>query len=179
MLLAGKMERTTQFQIHFGGVSARRTWEVRGNRNSFSKCTRLCKGGWCTCLAEVLLPTMGTSQQPLPPPQVLPRFAFDMSERLLWEYGVNFSGLPVSSMPLSMYYVRAVGCHLGACLYLNTWRRGIRQSCPISGQQCSEAALLSPAVCGALCRACWELREAMVSRGKNTAEKEGSVSSLS
>ena len=178
MLLAVKMERTTQkFQIHFGGFSARRMWEVRGNRNHFSKCTQLCKGGWCTCLAEVLLPTMGTSQQPLPPPQVLPRFAFDMSERLLWEYGVNFFGLPVSSMPLSVYHVRAVGCHVGACLYLNTWRRGIWHSCLVPGEQCGEAALLSPVVCTALCRACWELHKAMTSRGKNTVEMEGSIKS--
>lgn len=177
MLLAVKMERTTQFQIHFGGFSARKMWEVRGNRNSFSKCTQLYKGGWGTCLAEVLLPTMGTSQQPLLLPRSCPGLPLICHTPRVW--CVNFSRLPVSSMPLSMYYVRAVGCHLGACLYLNTWRRGIRQSCPVLGEQDSEAALLSPAVCGALCRACWELHEAMVNSGKDTVELEGSASSLS
>lgn len=177
MLLAAKMERTTQFQIRFGGVSTRRMWEVRGNRNSFSKCTRLCKGGWCTCLAEVLLPTMGTSQQPLPPPQVLPRFAFDMSARLLREYGVLTSpGCLLAACPSlgTMYVQWGVTLELVCILTHEEGEYG--KAAPYRGssavrqrswaQLCAEHCAGPAENCTRQCR------------GKNTAEKEGSVSSL-
>lgn len=101
--------------------------KVRENRNSFSKCTQLCKGGcWW------LKPASRHEDIPVAPssPQIQPTRVHWIRQRVYFKrMVVNFQGFISCMAPL---YVCVVGCHLWSL-----WRTGIGQG-PTESRQAAQ-----------------------------------------